>query len=43
MVVIEGDIYMLYVKFDNIGGLKLRLVVKVGGVMVGCVLLIMLD
>ena len=29
------DTYMLYAKFDNIGGLKVRSAVKVGGVTIG--------
>jgi phospholipid/cholesterol/gamma-HCH transport system substrate-binding protein len=29
------DTYVLYAKFDNIGGLKVRSAVKVGGVTVG--------
>ncbi|MEP1382499.1 MAG: MlaD family protein, partial [Paraglaciecola sp.] len=29
------DTYTLYAKFDNIGGLKVRSAVKVGGVTVG--------
>jgi phospholipid/cholesterol/gamma-HCH transport system substrate-binding protein len=31
----SGDTYTLYAKFDNIGGLKVRSAVKVGGVTVG--------
>lgn len=42
-MVIDGDIYILYVKFDNIGGLKVCLFVKVGGVIIGCVSSIKLD
>lgn len=42
-MVIDGDIYILYVKFDNIGGFKFCFVVKVGGVMVGRVILIFFD
>jgi phospholipid/cholesterol/gamma-HCH transport system substrate-binding protein len=33
------DSYILYAKFDNIGGLKIRSAVKVGGVTVGRVIL----
>ncbi len=33
-VATEGDTYTLYAKFDNIGGLKPRSAVKVGGVTV---------
>ncbi|NDV89633.1 outer membrane lipid asymmetry maintenance protein MlaD [Alteromonas sp. 345S023] len=39
----EGDTYTLYAKFDNIGGLKPRSAVKVGGVTVGRVNSITLD
>ncbi|WP_420935062.1 outer membrane lipid asymmetry maintenance protein MlaD [Alteromonas sp. A081] len=39
----EGDSYTLYAKFDNIGGLKARSAVKVGGVTVGRVASIELD
>ncbi|WP_218310206.1 outer membrane lipid asymmetry maintenance protein MlaD [Alteromonas antoniana] len=39
----EGDTYTLYAKFDNIGGLKERSAVKVGGVTVGRVTSISLD
>ncbi len=38
-----GDTYQLYAKFDNIGGLKVRSPVKVGGVLVGRVSKIALD
>ncbi|WP_137167988.1 outer membrane lipid asymmetry maintenance protein MlaD [Salinimonas lutimaris] len=38
-----GDTYTLYAKFDNIGGLKERSAVKVGGVTVGRVSAITLD
>lgn len=34
-VVTNGETYKLYAKFDNIGGLKERSPVKVGGVVVG--------
>ena len=39
----DGDTYTLYAKFDNIGGLKPRSAVKVGGVTVGRVTSISLD
>lgn len=39
----QGETYTLYAKFDNIGGLKVRAPVKVGGVMVGRVSDISLD
>ncbi|MDC8830072.1 outer membrane lipid asymmetry maintenance protein MlaD [Alteromonas gilva] len=39
----DGDTYTLYAKFDNIGGLKVRSPVKVGGVTVGRVSNIKLD
>lgn len=39
----DGDTYTLYAKFDNIGGLKARSPVKVGGVNVGRVSSITLD
>ncbi|RDV28114.1 outer membrane lipid asymmetry maintenance protein MlaD [Alteromonas aestuariivivens] len=39
----EGDTYTLYAKFDNIGGLKARSAVKVGGVTIGRVASIRLD
>ena len=39
----KGDTYTLYAKFDNIGGLKERSAVKVGGVTVGRVTSITLD
>ena len=39
----DGDTYTLYAKFDNIGGLKARSSVKVGGVNVGRVASITLD
>ena len=39
----DGDTYTLYAKFDNIGGLKARSSVKVGGVNVGRVSSITLD
>lgn len=42
-VATEGDSYTLYAKFDNIGGLKPRSAVKVGGVTVGRVSSITLD
>lgn len=38
-----GDTYTLYAKFDNIGGLKVRSAVKVGGVTIGRVSNIHLD
>lgn len=39
----SGDTYELYAKFDNIGGLKVRSAVKVGGVIIGRVEDISLD
>jgi phospholipid/cholesterol/gamma-HCH transport system substrate-binding protein len=39
----SADTYTLYAKFDNIGGLKARSAVKVGGVTVGRVDTITLD
>lgn len=39
----NGESYQLYAKFDNIGGLKVRSAVKVGGVVVGRVSQISLD
>ncbi|WP_438862260.1 outer membrane lipid asymmetry maintenance protein MlaD [Neptunicella sp.] len=39
----SGDTYQLFAKFDNIGGLKVRSAVKVGGVTVGRVTSIKLD
>ena len=42
-VATEGDSYTLYAKFDNIGGLKARSAVKVGGVTVGRVSSVTLD
>ena len=39
----NGETYKLYAKFDNIGGLKVRSPVKVGGVVVGRVAAIELD
>jgi phospholipid/cholesterol/gamma-HCH transport system substrate-binding protein len=42
-VVTEGGSYTLYAKFDNIGGLKVRSAVKVGGVTIGRVTSIHLD
>lgn len=42
-VAADGDTYTLYAKFDNIGGLKPRSAVKVGGVTVGRVNSITLD
>ena len=39
----SGDTYQLYAKFDNIGGLKVRSAVKVGGVVVGRISNIHLD
>lgn len=39
----SGDTYKIYAKFDNIGGLKERSPVKVGGVVVGRVSRITLD
>jgi phospholipid/cholesterol/gamma-HCH transport system substrate-binding protein len=38
-----GKTYNLYAKFDNIGGLKVRSPIKVGGVVVGRVTAIVLD
>ncbi len=38
-----GETYSLYAKFDNIGGLKVRSPIKVGGVVVGRVSDISLD
>lgn len=42
-VATAGETYRLYAKFDNIGGLKERSPVKVGGVVVGRVSKITLD
>jgi phospholipid/cholesterol/gamma-HCH transport system substrate-binding protein len=39
----SGETYQLRAKFDNIGGLKVRSSVKVGGVFVGSVEFIQLD
>lgn len=39
----SGETYQLYAKFDNIGGLKVRSPIKVGGVVVGRVSNILLD
>ncbi|WP_107850934.1 outer membrane lipid asymmetry maintenance protein MlaD [Oceanimonas marisflavi] len=39
----QGETYTLYARFDNIGGLKVRSPVKVGGVVVGRVAGISLD
>lgn len=39
----NGETYDLYAKFDNIGGLKVRSPIKVGGVVVGRVSKIALD
>ncbi|WNC72936.1 outer membrane lipid asymmetry maintenance protein MlaD [Thalassotalea psychrophila] len=39
----NGETYQLYAKFDNIGGLKVRSPIKVGGVVVGRVESIKLD
>jgi phospholipid/cholesterol/gamma-HCH transport system substrate-binding protein len=39
----NGTTYQLYAKFDNIGGLKVRSPIKVGGVVVGRVSDISLD
>ncbi|MCW8090444.1 outer membrane lipid asymmetry maintenance protein MlaD [Alteromonas sp. ASW11-130] len=39
----QGDTYTLFAKFDNIGGLKERSAVKVGGVIIGRVASIKLD
>ncbi|WP_416306227.1 outer membrane lipid asymmetry maintenance protein MlaD [Neptunicella sp. SCSIO 80796] len=39
----NGETYQLFAKFDNIGGLKVRSAVKVGGVIVGRVTEIKLD
>lgn len=41
--VTTGETYKIYAKFDNIGGLKERSPVKVGGVVVGRVSAISLD
>lgn len=38
-----GNTYQLYAKFDNIGGLKIRSPIKVGGVVIGRVSAISLD
>lgn len=38
-----GETYQLYARFDNIGGLKVRSPIKVGGVVVGRVSAISLD
>ncbi|WKE66055.1 outer membrane lipid asymmetry maintenance protein MlaD [Gallaecimonas kandeliae] len=39
----DGSTYTLYAKFDNVGGLKVRSPIKVGGVVVGRVENIKLD
>lgn len=39
----QGETYQLYAKFDNIGGLKVRSPIKVGGVVIGRVSDISLD
>lgn len=39
----NSDTYQLYAKFDNIGGLKVRSPIKVGGVLIGRVSHIELD
>lgn len=39
----NGETYDLYAKFDNIGGLKVRSPIKVGGVVIGRVSNITLD
>jgi len=39
----NSETYQLYAKFDNIGGLKVRSAIKVGGVVVGRVSNISLD
>jgi len=39
----NGNTYQLYAKFDNIGGLKVRSPIKVGGVVIGRVSAISLD
>lgn len=39
----SGETYKLYARFDNIGGLKVRSPIKVGGVVVGRVAGISLD
>lgn len=39
----DSDVYTLHAKFDNIGSLKLRAPVKIGGVLVGRVSAIRLD
>lgn len=38
-----GESYNLYAKFDNVGGLKVRAPIKVGGVVVGRVAAIEID
>ncbi len=39
----KGDTYSLYANFDNIGGLKVRSPVKIGGVVIGRVSDISID
>lgn len=39
----EGSTYQLFAKFDNVGGLKVRAPIKVGGVVVGRVSAIKID
>ena len=39
----EGASYQLFAKFDNVGGLKVRAPIKVGGVVVGRVAAIEID
>ena len=39
----NGETYQLYAKFENIGGLKVRSPIKIGGVVVGRVANISLD
>ena len=39
----DGETYQLYAKFENIGGLKVRSPIKVGGVVIGRVSDIRLD
>jgi len=39
----DSESYRLYAKFDNVGGLKVRSPIKVGGVVVGRVAAISLD
>ncbi len=39
----QGDTYALYASFDNIGGLKIRSPVKIGGVVIGRVSDVSID